>query len=252
MDPAPAGFGKCAVCAYRDTGTPRICFECATETLEGLAKRRCDICDLPHGMAESACGNPWCKWKPRYFERNYSIAMRSGVLERAITKYKYDGVKGWAQIFARVLVGYLEAEHLVFSRFGLIIASPAFVGEGAERSWDHTRLVLQHASQLAPEWPFDLEEPPVIVKTASTEPMVGKGWKKRREIAEGPLRESLHVTAPTKVRGKRILVYDDVFTDGQTLREVARALKLADARQVCGITLGRQPYKGGASLSGSE
>jgi predicted amidophosphoribosyltransferase len=39
-------------------------------------------------------------------------------------------------------------------------------------------------------------------------------------------------------------VYDDIFTDGQTLNEVARALRYSGrAKLVSGITLARQPWR---------
>lgn len=243
--PVPAGFGKCALCGYRDTGTPEICSACAHQTIEKLVKDRCNVCDLPFKAGARECGNPLCNWPDRCFERNYSIAMRSGTLEQRINSYKYDGRKGWAVIFARVLVGHLRADRETFSKFGLVVASPCYTGQGASRDWNHTRLVLEHAEQLAPgEWPFDLDEPPAIIKTAATDRMVGKTWRQRYENATGPLRAALQVASPQRVRGKRILVYDDVFTDGQTLNEVARALRIAGARSVCGITLARQQYRG--------
>ncbi len=242
--PTPAGFGRCYQCAYRDTGTPAICSGCAGETFEGLAVQRCDVCDLPYRPGQSECQNPVCKFDDRYFDRNYSIAMRSGVLRDAIHTYKYDNKTGWALIFARVLVGKLEAERETFSRFDLIVASPSYTGEGSARTWDHTRLVLERAAQIAPEWPFDLEEPAAIIKTANTDPMVqARTWKQRHAVAIGPLRQSLRVPAPDRTSRRRILVYDDVFTDGQTLNEVARAIRiLGGARSVCGITLARQPF----------
>ena len=49
---------------------------------------------------------------------------------------------------------------------------------------------------------------------------------------------------PELVRGKRILVYDDVYTEGLTLREVARALRNAGAVEVSEVVLARQPYGG--------
>ena len=39
------------------------------------------------------------------------------------------------------------------------------------------------------------------------------------------------------------MVIDDVFTEGSTLREVARALMLAGAEEVAGLTLARQPWR---------
>ena len=77
--------------------------------------------------------------------------------------------------------------------------------------------------------------------------MVGKGYQDRRRIAEGPLRDALEITRPGDLQGKHILVYDDVFTDGLTLNEIARALRGAGAIDVCGITLCRQPFGGQAS-----
>ena len=49
---------------------------------------------------------------------------------------------------------------------------------------------------------------------------------------------------PAIVRGKRVLVYDDVYTEGLTPREVARALLGAGAVEVAEIVLARQPYGG--------
>ena len=72
--------------------------------------------------------------------------------------------------------------------------------------------------------------------------MVGHTHRERRDIAEGPLRQALLVTRD--VRGLNVLVYDDVFTDGLTLDEVARALRHAGANAVCGVTLCRQPFRG--------
>jgi predicted amidophosphoribosyltransferase len=65
----------------------------------------------------------------------------------------------------------------------------------------------------------------------------------RRHVASTVLRESLTVPDPSLVSNKNILVFDDVFTDGCTLREVARALLNAGAATVAGIVLARQPWR---------
>lgn len=80
--------------------------------------------------------------------------------------------------------------------------------------------------------------------------MVGHTYPERRDIAEGPLRQALRVTRDA--RGMNVLVYDDVFTDGLTLNEVAGALRRAEANAVCGVTLCRQPYRGPALASCGE
>jgi predicted amidophosphoribosyltransferase len=52
------------------------------------------------------------------------------------------------------------------------------------------------------------------------------------------------VRKPELVDGARILVFDDVFTEGFTIRQVARALKEAGAVEVSEIVLARQAYGG--------
>ena len=77
---------------------------------------------------------------------------------------------------------------------------------------------------------------PAMVKT--------KGFKERRTVAQGELRQALTVVEPSRTTGKRILVYDDVFTDGLTLNEVARALRMnGGANAVSGVSLCRQPFR---------
>ena len=242
------GFGQCRRCKFNESGPAELCFACARRTIEPLASRRCPVCDRPYPPDESACGNVLCNRDDRWFSWNIAISMRTGQLKRAINRYKYHEKWGWALIFGRVVAGFLEEHAVLFRQFEVITASPTYVGPDG-RSFDHTRRVLtQAADEVSPGtvWPFDIDDEPIIVKTGPTPPMVGNGYQDRRRIAEGPLRGALEITRPEDLEGKHILVYDDVFTDGLTLNEIARALRDAGATDVCGITLCRQPFGGQA------
>jgi predicted amidophosphoribosyltransferase len=167
--------------------------------------------------------------------------MRTGPLRGAIDRYKVDGKWGWAGIFGRVLLGYLNAHTENFDRYDLVIPSPTYVGSGG-RNFDHTAMVIERAaSEDDGTWPFQTE---VVQKTVATTAFRGKTWKRRHEIAELELRKALAVRNSNLVQGKRILVYDDVYTEGLTLREVARALRNAGAVEVSEVVLAREPFKG--------
>lgn len=88
----------------------------------------------------------------------------------------------------------------------------------------------------------------MVVKEARTDRFASKGsvkpWRERRQIAEGPLRSALRVPDPSRVAGRRILVFDDVFTEGFTIREVAKALIDNGAKEVSEVVLARQPFRG--------
>lgn len=245
-----ATFGECRDCVYVDAGHPLLCSACASRTLEPLAapRDRCQVCDHPYRGPGQDCLNPPCNMGPanRGFERNWSISMRTGVLRQRIDEYKFRDTKAWGLIFGRILVGFLESHRETFGSMDLIIPSPTYLGDGADRSWDHIGWIVEMAAQeqLAPGWPF-LVEPPVIIRTAETPSMAHlTRYQERKANAEGPLRASLRVPDPLRVRGKSIVVIDDVFTDGLTLREVARALRSAGAAAVYGVALARQLYQG--------
>jgi predicted amidophosphoribosyltransferase len=254
LNPQPPGFGRCRECSYRESAPPALCFSCARQSLENVSKHRCERCDLPLEPGE-LCGNPLCTSHPviRQFDCNYAIAIKSGYLDRAIKRYKFEDKKHWATIFARVLVGFLEEESQIFDTFDLIVASPTFISrDPIDRSWDHTRLVIETAhAESRGRWPFDIGFPkPAIIKTKRTTSMTNRKWKERQAIAHGELRASLAIPDRRRIAGKSILVYDDVFTDGHTLSEVARCLReKGGASDVCGVTLARQPFRKKATAS---
>lgn len=246
------GFGRCPWCQYSASGPAELCFACARRTIEPLAPLRCQVCARPFAVGQTTCANPLCNRTDRWFNWSFAVAMRTGTLQDVINRYKYGGQRMWALIFGRVLAGFLEEQGGLFRQFHVITASPTYVGPGG-RTFDHTRTVLERAvAEVSPGsgWPFDITGEPLIVKTRPTPAMVGHTYRERRDIAKGPLRQALRVTRD--VRGMNVLVYDDVFTDGLTLNEVARALRRAEANAVCGVTLCRQPYRGPALASCGE
>ena len=241
---APAGFGACRRCKYLEGGYPALCFRCAQRRMTPLAPmdERCEVCDQPYQDERRQCGNLICRDEGRSFDWNYAIAMRRGPVLNAINAYKDGRHREWATIFGRILIGFLEEKRNVFGGFDLIVATPTWTGEGG-RPFDHTRDVLRAAEAEAPgDWPFDLQEPPAIALTGPTPRFKLLDYRERVAAARGPYRSRLRVSDPGRVRARSVLVYDDVFTNGLVLNEVARALIGAGADTVAGVTLSRQPW----------
>jgi predicted amidophosphoribosyltransferase len=243
-EPRPAGFGRCRRCPFVELGRPDVCLACAVPGLVGAGPlgAGCPVCGQVTG-AHGACANDWCGRVDRWFSLVWAIAPHAGPLRRAIAAYKYHDERMWAQVFARLVVGHLDEHMPWFDEYDVLTGMPSYTGPGAHRRWDHIGLIVTAGARLAePRWPF---EPGLVVKKAETTPMAGLGLRRRRACAEGPLRRALGVPDPARVAGQRVLVVDDVFTEGSTLREVARALMLAGAVEVAGLVLARQPWGGG-------
>ena len=183
------------------------------------------------------------RWRSASFSSSSRSLCAPARFRTAINKYKYQDKTGWASIFGRVLVGYMDEAPDRVTGWNAIVPSPTYIGEGSRRSWDHIALILEKAKiEAADRWPQLADEPGLIVKTADTPSMMGKTLTQRRQIAETDIRSSLHIPDPARVVGRSFLVFDDVFTDGSTLREIARALLAAGATEVGGLVLARQPW----------
>jgi predicted amidophosphoribosyltransferase len=247
LRPLPAGFGQCGSCAYREaSGRPEICYSCTLLAIKPAgADNTCRICDHPLHQ-DGTCHNPTCVRSDRFFKWNWAIGYRAGILQSRLGRYKFEGAKGWALIFGRILVGFLDDHRPSFKDFDLIVGSPSYTGPGAERNWDHIRLILEQAAEAgAGRWPFDLQSPAAIIKTKPTSPLrQAVRYQRRREIAEMEIRAALAVPDTIRIAGKKILIFDDVFTDGLTLNELARALRGVQASLVCGVSLARSTYQG--------
>ena len=104
------------------------------------------------------------------------------------------------------------------------------------------RPVQQRAQVEDDSWPFRFD---VMRKTAATPRLadVTGGFGARATVAETQIGPALEVLSPRAVKGADVLVFDDVFTGGLTLREVARKLRAAGATSVSGIVLARQPFR---------
>jgi predicted amidophosphoribosyltransferase len=168
------------------------------------------------------------------------------LLAQAIHRYKVGERRGWSRVFARLLLARLDELGARARAYELIVASPTFVGVGG-RSFDHIGLVLAWAQRQAPgRWPIAYD---VIARTRSAPALKdSRGLRRRLEVARTELRASLTVPEPARVRGRSVLIFDDVLTTGATCGEVARTLALAGAERVGAIVLARQALRdaGGA------
>lgn len=192
---------RCAFCG-RLTGTSGgVCESC-----------RDSLPRIPDGEALKKAGGHDCA-VTFYYE---------GVVREGILGLKFRN-KPWR---ARVFGGYIAqtaAEHLS-GRFDAVTYVPVSWRRRYRRGYDQARLLAQAACAA-----WGVKPETVLRKTRHTPPQSGlTSGEERRANAKG----AYAVPRPERVRGRRFLLIDDVYTTGSTMAACAGALMEAGAESV--------------------
>jgi len=181
-----------------------------------------------------------CTLDDPFFSRIHTVCEQPEQMWDAVMSYKYGEERWWADVLGRILVGFLDDHREDFERYDVITTGAIYVGPRAQRLWDYLSLILDAAAREGSAWPF---APGLIDKSGPTGRFLGISAEDRQRIAEGELRAALSIPDPERVAGRRVLVFDDVYSEGFSLREMARVLLRAGATEVAGLVLTRR--KGG-------
>jgi ComF family protein len=222
---------RCPACGVVTADPHRFCLGC-WRGLHFLGAPCCARCGLPfeHGAGEEAgetaqCGR--CLADPPRFDRLRAAVAYGEVARRVALKLKYSGRPGVAETLARLMQRHLEpgeAEGEGASR--LLVPVPLHRWRIWKRGYNQSALI---AAILARRTGLPLAAG-LLRRTRATPPLRGLG---RRERALA-VRAAFAVAPEDRpgLRGRTVILVDDVFTSGATAGACATALKRAGAARV--------------------
>jgi len=153
----------------------------------------------------------------------------------AIHRFKYGGKSALAARLAPAMADLLRNDEMLreHGAFDCLVPVPLHARRQRKRGYNQSELLARALSRQT-EIPARL----LLERTRDTRPQVGLNHKARGDNVRGAF--ALHSRFAGDVRGLRVLLVDDVFTTGSTLRECAGVLQRAGAQSVCALTLARQ------------
>ncbi|GKQ34715.1 ComF family protein [Streptomyces sp. A012304] len=242
--PDPAGFPDCPVCAYRITGTARLCSDCAGRTLQPVAEPHCPVCS--QGLAPGRpCSNAVCSLPEaeRGFSRVDAVAMYSGALRDKIHKLKYEGKTGWAMIFGRLLVGWMESHPEAMRGVDYVVGNPTHNGR---QPIQHIEAIMDAAytEDVTRAYPLSPPGGHRLVKQTETARSASRTLDEKRAAAAAHAAALTWTGDTGDIKGATVLLVDDVLTSGSQLQHVARRLRATGAADVRGLVLARVPWSG--------
>jgi ComF family protein len=212
--------------AVGDAGFCAACWSAIT-FLEGPG---CVCCGLPFAVAldgDTLCAA--CLVQKPAFDTARAIMAYDENSRGAILALKHadrlDLVPGFSRWLSRTGRGLLEDSDM-------LVPVPLHPFRLWRRRYNQS---AELARRLAGEWKQAYEPLALVRSRATASQGAMAGVKSRRRNVLGAFR----VPDPAKVKGKRVLLLDDVLTTGATAEACARALKRAGAAKVHVLVLAR-------------
>ena len=150
-----------------------------------------------------------------------------GPIKEMIHNFKYNHALELKKVLSDLLIQAVSQK-----TFDFITFTPLHKRRLAERGFNQAEIL---AEKIAKKLKIPCE--PLLIKTKSTKRQVGLTGQKRRENLEKVFKVKSYKVESLK--GKKILVVDDITTTGTTLDECAKVLKSAGAKEVWGLVVAR-------------
>ena len=184
-----------------------------------LEKEETDLC---HHCRVHAPAAPAPHKKIPHLDRWTAVWYYEGTVRSSILRFKFGNARSYARAYGRFLaMKLLETEMTDFDILTWVPVSPL---RRLRRGYDQVELLAKAVGRELGIKPVQL-----LKKARHNRPQSGiADDAARRANVLGAYR----VTDPALLRGKRVLILDDVITTGATISECARTLLTAGAKQV--------------------
>lgn len=218
----------CAVCD-RDGLRAPFCDDCRAELLEagGSACARCAMPLGPWSRRDGGCDA--CRERALGFDGAIALGPYQGPIRHLCLRLKQQR-HAWLAPWLVDLLVEARIEALRGQQAGAIVPIPLHWRRQWRRGYNQADAL---ARRLAGRLGLDLAHP--LRRVVSTPPLARRGRAERARL----MRDAFRTAAHPALRGRTVLLVDDILTTGATCGSAARALKRGGAGRVVAVVIGR-------------
>ncbi len=225
----------CRVCQHplEPSNITFVCIDCWSK-IKWLKAPYCSRCSRPLSSALKSipiflC--PECRRQNVYFNRAFIPTLYQGVMKKVIHLLKYNKKTGIMRSLKKIIESYFDHLNSPLPELDLVVAIPLHRKKLRERGFNQAELI---AKVVAKHLQVRLTKGNLKrIKATITQTFLDREGRRRN------LRKAFVVKNKDEFQAKNVLLVDDVYTTGTTIKEAAKVLKEARAKNICVFALAR-------------
>lgn len=179
------------------------------------------------GFAKNICAT--CLKQKLHFDRAFSPFVYTGVIKELIHEFKYNNKQYLGPILSKPMVNFINEYRLPLDFIDFIIPMPLYKTKLREREFNQAQVLSNYIAQEFNK----LVLPTVLKRHRNTKTQTGLETTERFLN----VKDSFSTQKDICLKGKNLLLIDDVLTTGATCSEATVALKKAGAQIVFVLTV---------------
>lgn len=162
------------------------------------------------------------------------------ILQNLIHYFKYRSFESIAPILGEIIIKYLSNLSFVRCQMSYVVVPiPLHSNRERERGFNQAKLLAEIIARH-----FNLPIINSLKRIKNNEPQAKiKGLEKRAENISGCFKIDPHanfdIGVKNSIKGKNIILVDDVFTSGATINEAVKILKESGAKKIIALVLAK-------------
>lgn len=205
---------------------PNVCGFCNKINNNSL----CKCCEFSLQKYEINCIKDYTHDKQKYFDYLFCALKYENTVREKIIQYKFNENSYLYKTFAKIIIKN-EKIYRFLKLYDIIIAVPMHKNKKAVRGYNQSELI---AREIAKQMELCFEKD-VLIKTKNTE--VQSTLTKTQRTHN--VKNAFFIADTTKIKDKKVILVDDIYTTGSTVNECSKVLKKAGAKEICVVTIAK-------------
>ena len=220
----------CLSCDAPVATADTLCAACFRQ-LRPITAPMCPVLGIPFEVSLGpAARSAEAIAEPPPFDRARAAVVYNDVARSLVGKLKYGDRPELARFCARLMA---QAGHELWGSDGVLLPVPMHRTRQFSRRYNQATELARVLGRLTGL----VVDPLLVNRGRNTKPQVGLSGDARRRNLAGAFQPSPDINS--RLRGRRVIIVDDVVTTGSTAKAVTRALRAGGVQQVDVISFAR-------------